>query len=135
MSGACQTPCGDTMRRRIGLLTCGCALIACAGAARADDIGLVGSIASLDVYTASADTSLINHGRIYVKNTNGALGEYRWGGTSCGSRVLTEAQFAALQGAQNNKKMTIKPTSQPGQGGAKCLVGFTLVEKKNLTLF
>lgn len=54
---------------------------------------------------------------------------------SCGTRVLTEAQLAALQAAQNNKKMTIKPTSQIGQGDAKCLVGFTLVEKKNLKLF
>jgi len=80
-------------------------------------------------------TSLINHGRLYVKNTNGALDEYRWGGASCGSRVLAEAQFAALQGAQNNKKMTIQPTSQRGQGNVKCLVGFTLVEKKNLELF
>lgn len=65
------------MRRRIGFLTCCYALIVCAGAARADDVGLVGSIASLEVYTASADTYLLNHGRMYVKNTNGALDEYR----------------------------------------------------------
>lgn len=56
-------------------------------------------------------------------------------GMACGSRVLTEAELAVLQRALNHKKMTIEPRTQTGQGDAKCLVGFNLVEKKNLKLF
>jgi hypothetical protein len=70
-----------------------------------------------------------------VKNSGGTLDEYRWGGSSCGTKVLTEEQVAALQRAQNNKKMTIEFRTQDGQGGSKCVVGFKLVEKKNLKLF
>ena len=122
------------MRRTIRLLTC-FALMSCAGAASADDTGLVGSVVGLAVNTTSADTYLQYHGRMFVKNVNNTLDEYRWGGTSCGSRVLTEEHVATLQRALNHKKMTIEPLSQTGQGDAKCLVGFTMVEKKNLKLF
>jgi hypothetical protein len=123
------------MRRKLGIVTILLTLILSAGAATADDIGEVGSIVSLDVFTTPADTYLQYHGRMFVKRSDGVLDEYRWGGTSCGSRTLTEGQWAALQSALNHKKMTITPTSQDGQGPSKCLVGFSLVEKKNLKLF
>jgi hypothetical protein len=123
------------MRRTIGFLTLLSALFFYAGAASADDTGQRGSIAGLDVNTDSADIYLQYHGRMFVKNSDGNLDEYRWGGSSCQTRLLTDAQLAALQGAQNNKKMTIEPRSLIGQGNVKCLVGFTLVEKKNLKLF
>ena len=117
---------------RLGLLILS-ALIA-AGAARADDTKPAGSLAGLDVNTGSADTYLQYHGRLFVKNADGNLDEYRWGGVSCGSRVLTEDQLALLQRALNNKKMTIEPRTQDGQGISKCLVGFKLADRKNLSL-
>lgn len=123
------------MRRTIGLLTVCFTLLLGAAAASADDTNLSGSIVGLALNTDDADTYLQYHGRMFVKNSDGALDEYRWGGLTCGSRTLSEAQFASLQAVQNNKKMTIAPLSQLGQGGFKCLVGFTLVEKKNLKLF
>ena len=105
-----------------------------AGAARADDIKPAGSLAGLDVNTGLADTYLQYHGRLFVKNADGNLDEYRWGGTSCGTRVLTEDQLALLQRALNTKKTTIEPRTQDGQGDAKCLVGFKLADRKNLAL-
>lgn len=122
------------MRRTIGLITLLSALAFCAGTANADDSNLAGSIIALDDNTTSADIYLQYHGRIFVKNSDGVLDEYRWGGTSCGSRTLAEAETAALQRALNTKNMRIVPRSQDGQGSAVCLVGFTLVEKKNLNL-
>jgi hypothetical protein len=122
------------MRAKVGFLTL-LSVLVIATATRADDVGLVGSIAGLDRNTPSADLYLQYHGRLFVLNSGGTLDEYRWGGTSCGSRVLSDAEFAALQAAHNNKKMTIQPRSQDGQGDANCLVGFMLVEKKKLTLF
>jgi hypothetical protein len=108
------------------------ALIFFAGTASADTAGVVGSIASLQVNTTSADAYLQYHGRIIVKNVDKNLDEYRWGGTSCGSKVLTEAQVAELHAALDNKKMLIAPLYQAGQGQALCVVGFTLVPKQNL---
>lgn len=123
------------MRHTVRCLTFIFALILSSGGVKADDLGAVGSLAALDVSTPFGDVYLQYHGRLFVKNSNGTLDEYRWGGTSCGTKVLTDAEVALLQRALNHKKMTIEPRTQDGQGGAKCLVGFTLVEKKNLKLF
>jgi hypothetical protein len=123
------------MRHTIGILAFFSALVLFADTARADDPGLRGSLVSLELNTDSADTYLQYHGRMFVKNVDGVLDEYRWGGTSCGSRTLTEPQFLALQAAANKKNMFVDPRFQNGQGNSKCLVGFNLIDKKNLKLF
>lgn len=123
------------MHRRLRLVLLVSALTCAATAATADDVGPLGSIARLEVSTTSADTYLQYHGRMFLKNEGGTVDEYRWGGVSCGTRVLTEGQFAVLQAAQNNKKMLVEPLTQDGQGLTKCLVGVRMVEKKNLKLF
>jgi hypothetical protein len=123
------------MRHKIGILGFFSVLVLFAGTARADDAGLRGSIVSLELNTNSADTYLQYHGRMVVKNSDGVLDEYRWGGASCGARTLTESQFLALQAAANKKSMFIDPRYQLGQADIKCVVGFNLIEKKNLKLF
>jgi len=120
------------MRNPARWLFCLAALILCAGTARADTAGTLGAVASLQVLTVSADTFLQYNGRVVVKNTDGDLDEYRWGGTSCGNRLLTEAQIAELHSVLGNKKILIAPVYQDGQGQTRCMVGFTLVPKPNL---
>lgn len=122
------------MRIAIRTLVLVAALISWAGTARADDVGAVGTVAGLQVNTTSADTYLQYHGRVLVKVSGDQLDEYRWGGTSCGTRVLTEPQVAALQQALGNKRVRIQPLSQDGQGDIICLVGFTIVPKPDLAL-
>lgn len=100
-----------------------------AGATRADTPGAIGPVAALQVNTTSADTYLQYHGRVFVKNPGGSLDEYRWGGSSCGTKVLNDAAVAALQGALNNKRVQIQPLHVPGQGSVLCLVGFEMVLK------
>lgn len=124
-----------TPRSLIGLLTTCAVLVHGAALVRADDDGSRGTLVALSTNTQSADLFLQYHGQMFVKNADGVLDEYRWGGTSCGSRTLTEAELAMLQRALERKNMTIEPRSQTGQGDTRCLVGFTLVEKKNLKLF
>jgi hypothetical protein len=104
------------------------------GAARADDVGAIGTVAGLQVNDDSADTYLQFHGRAWVKNAEGTLDEYRWGGTSCGTRILDGDQVAALHRALDAKNMQVQLLYQSGQGDAKCIVAFTLVPKKNLKL-
>jgi hypothetical protein len=108
--------------------------LALAATVSADDLGGLGTIAGLQVNNSSADTYLQFHGRVYVKNGSGGLDEYRWGGTSCGSRILTDAEVEALHRGLDNKSMRIQPVTQPGQGQTVCLVGFTLVPKASLKL-
>jgi len=101
--------------------------------ANADELGDIGAVVGLQINTTVGDLYLQYHGRMYV-NSDIGLQEYRWGGTSCGSRVLTEAQTAALHRALDNKQMRIQPVYQIGQGLTRCVVGFTLVPKKSLKL-
>lgn len=111
------------------------ALLACSTSpAIADEIGEVGTPVGLSVNTLSADTYLQYHGRFFLKAADGTLVEYRWGGTSCGTRVLTDAQVAALQAALGNNKMRIQVLHQIGQGDAKCVVGFTVAPKSAVKL-
>ena len=83
----------------------------------------------LEINTLSADTYLQYHGKALTKISNGVYEEYRWGGTSCGSRVLNEQQLNALQGALDNSNVQVAFRYQPGQGSAKCVVGFSLERK------
>ena len=122
------------MRRNILRLVIVCSLLSISGTSFADDIGDVGPLAGLEVFTTSADGYLSYHGRVLVKNSLGALDEYRWGGTSCGLRLLSEAQVGALQAALNTKNMFLRPAYQLGQGDLRCLVGFLLVPKTQLNL-
>jgi hypothetical protein len=57
-----------------------------------------------------------------------ALAEYRWGGTSCGSRTLPDSHVAMLQRALERQGTIVQPRFQIGQGDLKCLVGFNLVD-------
>jgi hypothetical protein len=122
------------MRRIVLRVAIVCSLLSISGTSFADDIGDVGPLAGLEVFTTSADGYLINHGRALVKNSLGALDEYHWGGVACGTRLLSEAQVGALQAALNTKNMFLRPAYQPGQGDARCLVGFLLVPKTQLKL-
>jgi hypothetical protein len=104
------------------------AALAIPSIAAADTDAPAGYISALDVNQPSADTYLQYHGRMFVTTggkNNVSTAEYRWGGTSCGSRTLTENQVAILQRALDNNTR-IAPRFQSGQGGTLCLVGFRL---------
>jgi len=94
-----------------------------------DSVGSRGTLTTLEVNTPSADTYLQYFGRAVVLTSSGKNNtssvEYRWGGTSCGSRVLSDAEVAMLQRALESGT-PIAPRYQAGQGSTLCLVGFTL---------
>jgi len=122
------------MRRLVLCVALVCSVTCVPGAAIADEIGDVGPLAGLEVFTTSADSYLASNGLALVKNSSGGLDEYRWGGAACGTRVLTEAEVAALQAALNTKNMFVRPAYQLGQGNLRCLVGFLMVPKSQLKL-
>lgn len=122
------------MRYQFMLLVSCLAVLCGARGALADEVGAIGPVAGLQINTTSADTYLAFNGRVYVKNPDGMLDEYRWGGVACSTKVLTVDQVAALQRAMDNKQMQIQPLHLAGQGQIRCLVGFTIVPKKNIAL-
>lgn len=90
-----------------------------------DTQGTSGIVTELEVNTTSADTYLQFHGRVVIASgkTLNSPTEYRWGGTSCGTRVLPDAMLGMLQRALESGAPVV-PRYQIGQGSAKCLVGF-----------
>lgn len=122
------------MRHALPVLLAGALLVCSTSAANADDVTAVGTPVGLQITTQSADTNLQYNGRLFVKDADGTVGEYRWGGVSCGTRVLNDAQIAALQSALDNNKMRVQLLTQIGQGDAKCIVGATIVTKSAVKL-
>lgn len=122
------------MHRMLGAFLAAFLLVCSITPALADDVGAIVTPIGLQVNTLPGDTYLQFHGRLFVKTAEGTLDEYRWGGVSCGSRVLTEPQVAALQATLNNNKMRLQILSQIGQGDLKCVVGFTAVPKSAVKL-
>jgi len=93
----------------------------------AENVGALGPIVLVARNTDSADLYLLYNGRMVVGDAIGGYAEYRWGGTSCGSRTLTEAQTSDLLAAMNNPRVLIEPLWQAGQGIVQCLVGYSFV--------
>jgi hypothetical protein len=104
--------------------------VAVPATAFADESGTAGSVSSVEVNTPSADTYLEYHGRVVVLTGKTTKTEYRWGGTSCGSRVVPADMVQVLVEASRNTTVVSTPTFQVGQGSAKCLVGFTVAPKR-----
>jgi len=91
--------------------------------ALADETGGTGYVKALQVNQTSSLTYLQFHGRVFVGDNKDST-EYRWGGTSCGTRTQTEASVAMLMRALDGG-LRIQPHYQIGQGQMLCLVGFT----------
>jgi hypothetical protein len=104
------------------------------GVARADFDTGPAPLIQLEVNTTSADTYLQYHGRAFTRVGDGAYEEYRWGGTSCGSRTLSEEQVAVLQRALDNTNVKVAFRYQDGQGASQCVVGFWVVRKSYAAL-
>jgi len=92
-----------------------------------ESVGALGPIVVVARNSTSADLYLQFHGRMVVGDSIGGYAEYRWGGTSCGTRTLTEFQVGELLAAMNNPRMLIQPIWQDGQGSTQCLVGYSFV--------
>lgn len=116
------------MLHRLAIHTCSALLAVCLASAPstafADETGTAGIATDLETLTPSADTYLQYHGRL-VLLVGTTPEEYRWGGTSCGSRTMS-ADNVRLLAIAARKGVAITPRYQIGQGTVRCLVGFSL---------
>jgi hypothetical protein len=98
----------------------------------ADQSGTEGQPHRVEINAPSADAYLQYHGRLFVISGT-TTAEYRWGGTSCGSRTLTPEMVQLLLDSVRQSGAVITPTFQDGQGSSKCLVGFSIAVKETTT--
>jgi hypothetical protein len=96
----------------------------------ADETGPEGRAKTVEVNAPSSDSYVQFHGRVFV-TTGKTTNEYRWGGTSCGSRTMSAEMVQLLVDAVRADDVRVVPTFQDGQGSTKCLVGFSLKDKEN----
>lgn len=97
----------------------------------ADQTGSVGAVEKVELNTPSADAYLQYHGRVFIKSGKTAAVEYRWGGTSCGSKTLSAEHVDLLvQASRSSSSVHVSPRFQTGAGSSKCLVGFTIQSKR-----
>lgn len=90
----------------------------------ADQIGRDGLVETLTTYQNTADTYLAMHGAVVLATVAGAE-EYKWGGSACSNRALSDRHVEMLQRAMESGA-TVSPRFKAGQGTNRCLVGFVL---------
>jgi hypothetical protein len=95
----------------------------------ADEVGKPGIASKVEILTPSADGYLQFHGRLIISVTSSLTEEYRWGGTSCGSKTLSAENVHEL-GAAVREGLQVSPRYQSGQGSTRCLVGFAIQKSK-----
>jgi hypothetical protein len=88
-----------------------------------DFAGDAGPVAELEIVQSAADRYLQFHGRVVIQVADRQV-EYKWGGSHCSNRTLTEATVAALQ-RTHLAGATVLPRYVAGQGLNRCLAGFT----------
>jgi hypothetical protein len=116
--------------RRIALSALALALTIPVTALAADEKGAEGKAKSVEINAPTSDTFLQFHGRLFVKSGKTTT-EYRWGGTSCGSKTMSAEMIELLVSVVRTDDVRIVPSFQDGQGSAKCLVGFTIKDADN----
>lgn len=94
----------------------------------ADETGSEGRAKTIQINAPSSDAYLQYHGRLFVTSGNTTT-EYRWGGTSCGSRTMTPEMVQLLVSTVRADDVRVVPVYQDGQGSTKCLVGFSIKDK------
>lgn len=98
-----------------------------ATALAADKTGSEGIARTINVNAQSSDAYLQYHGRLFLSSSKTTT-EYRWGGTSCGSRTMSAENVQLLLDlVRSGDEVRVTPTYQDGQGqNTKCLVGFSV---------
>lgn len=98
----------------------------------ADSTGSPGYVTSLTVHESSSDLYGTYRGSLTVREgqePGSSQSEYRWGGTLCSGKNVSESSIQLLMIALRGRSDTqIVPRYKMGQGGIRCLVSFTLQE-------
>lgn len=105
-------------------------LLALAAPVFADTVGLTGAIVGLREVNSNSDRYALLRGSIWIEESPGQLQEYRWGGSACPGKDLTEDEVANL--ARNlDRNVRIIPIFKNGQGGSRCLVEFIITDRRH----
>jgi hypothetical protein len=106
------------------------ALVLAPAVAAADSKGSPGRVASVDVNTAGSDDFSKFRGEVAIRAGSKKVQKmkverYRFGGSTCPGKDLSEAQLQMLLTAMHERDI-VTPRYKNGQGGHRCLVGFSI---------
>lgn len=94
--------------------------------AYADTDGTAGTVASVTVNESGSDDYSTVRGELVI-NEGQANRTYKWGGTVCSGRNVSETNVALLfEALRARDSVQLVPSYKSGIGGARCLVGFKL---------
>jgi len=104
--------------------------------ALADSPGAAGKVVSITINGSKSDDYKSFHGSLEIlppgKNTRPL--DYKWGGTKCPGKDLTDHEVDILVDAFYHRKTTqVVPHSKNGQANTRCLVGFELQRRSSST--
>lgn len=109
-------------------------LLGSANTAAADNVGNAGVLALVEIVDDDSDDSVSYRGRVVLDEGASIQQEYYWGGVLCSNRDLDVSDEALLASVLANKKLRLVPAWKGGMAGKRCLVAFTLTDKKNAAL-
>lgn len=84
-----------------------------------------GAIISLYLNSQGSDNFAKFRGILTLDFVGTGAMEYKWGGSTCPGRDVSPENVQILVMARAHG-LKVTPETKPGQGGAKCLTGFTL---------
>ena len=107
-------------------------IVGVSAAAYADSTGHVGRAVGLRVNETGSDEAAKFKGSVTLAYRTARrqpvkMDTYHWGGNMCPGRNLSEINTEMLADAVGNGKRIVRPYFKPGNGGAKCLVGFQIM--------
>ncbi|MBL4686525.1 MAG: hypothetical protein JKY37_18160 [Nannocystaceae bacterium] len=123
-----RRPPGFAWRARTFVAAAALAVGLSAAPSQADEGGTRGRIVKLQINTPGSEHHASFHGAITLRQGNGALRRYHWGGSACPGQKLSDSQIAMLAQAHFNRGRTwLAPFFVASEGGDKnCLVAFEL---------
>ncbi|MGQ0697865.1 MAG: hypothetical protein ACT4PZ_06425 [Panacagrimonas sp.] len=103
--------------------------IAVPAAHAADTQGTTGQLISLKINETSSDSYAVQRGSLVIHENGLVPREYRFGGTICSGRNLSEQNQNNLASVDSSPTIVVTPFYKSGQGNVRCLVGYRLQDR------
>lgn len=97
--------------------------------AAADNAGETGKLVGIQINQSSSDVYPTYRGQFSVV-ADKVIQDYRWSGSFCSGKSLTEHEIDVLHRSIGNPRLRITPYWKNGLVGSRCVVSFVIAEKK-----
>jgi hypothetical protein len=100
-------------------------------AASADSNGAAGSVEAIVLHEPGSDNHPMYHGAVVLKERAGVKREYRWGGSLCPGRELSDTSLGLLfEALRSGAQVEVTPLFKSGNGGQRCITGLRVAASR-----